>query len=97
MPTTKRLVLDINTSEIEAQLTEVRQLLNLKAHTRESIDQFIAALCNHITIGDGVSTADASGVCTFSCNAKFAISFDDLTAALRADDVDMHNVSLLVV
>lgn len=84
------LILNINTTALEKQLNAIRDLLKGDSQIAEPFDQVFASLCNNIIFCNGISTTDALGICTFSCNAKFSISFDAVTTALRANDPDLH-------
>lgn len=88
------LVLDINTSKIEKQLIDLRILLNVLSHTTAEINTFISSLNHYITFCEGVATTDANGVCTFTFEAEFSFSFEELTSALRTHNLNIHLFSL---
>ncbi|MCY1699705.1 hypothetical protein OVA10_16810 [Lelliottia sp. SL45] len=89
MPTTKRLVLDIDTKELEFRLLAAKEVLGHTSASQQDIENLISSICQRATLDGFYSEIDESGTQIVRCKAVLKLSFNEAVYVMVANNFNV--------
>lgn len=89
MEATNKLVLDIDTKELEFRLFAVKKVLGETSNSQQDIDNLISCICQRVILDGFSSETDESGTQIVRCRAVLKLSFNDAVHAMAANNFNV--------